>query len=62
MVSLNFHGKEDLNTDSKVELFMKVNGSKIIEMDVGYKFGLMEQNMKVIGRIIRHVVKVNFIM
>lgn len=38
--------KKDQNMFLKVERFMKGSGLEIREMDLGYKFGLMVQNMK----------------
>jgi len=34
----------------------------MLGMDMVYKNGQMEQDMKVIGKIIKHMEKVNFIM
>lgn len=41
---------------------MRVNGLEIGEMEWEYRFGVMVQNMKDYGRIIRLMVWVNFIM
>lgn len=43
-----------------MEQFIKVNGKAKIGMDLEYKFGLMELNMKDIGKIIRLMGKESF--
>lgn len=48
------------NLFSITEQFTKVNGKMKTDMDMGYKFGQMELNMRVIGKTTRHMVKVNF--
>lgn len=44
----------------RVVHFMKVNGLVKIEMDLVYKFGVMEQNMKENGRIIEQMGEESF--
>ena len=39
---------------------MKVNGLMITVMDMVYKYGLMDQNMRATGLITKHLVKENF--
>lgn len=43
----------DLNLFSRMELCIKVNGKKLIDMDMEYKSGLTVPSMKVTGRIIK---------
>ena len=43
-----------------MELFTKVNGEEKLDMDLAYKFGQMVLDMKAIGKIIKHMEKVNF--
>lgn len=52
--------KKDQNLDLKMVLYTKVNGKEMSDMVMVYKSGPMEQNMKDIGRIIRHMVKEYF--
>lgn len=45
-----------------MEQFIKVNGKAQRDTVMEYKFGLMVENMKVIGAMTKHMAKENFIM
>ena len=47
---------------SRMELSIQANGLTVLEMDTAHKCGLMDQDMKEAGRMIRPMDKVNWSM
>lgn len=54
--------KPDKWFNLKMESSTKDNGQDLIDMDMGFKYGLMEPNIKEIGKKTRHVEKENLFM
>ena len=54
--------KNDQSTHFKVVQITKVNGLDKCEMALAFKHGQMVQNMRVIGKITKLMVEVNFVM
>ena len=53
MLFIQNYQMKDLNFNFQMELDILGNGVEWIDMDMEYKFGKMEQNMKVSGEIIK---------
>ena len=55
-------GSSEVLALSRMELFIQANGLTVLEMDMAHKCGLMDQDMKEVGRMIRPMDKVNWFM